>query len=260
MAWFEHGTSRIYYEETGSGDPVLLLPGFSDRIEAHTVLRQALAAAGYRVIAADLPGSGRSEPQPRTYTVSYYEDDARAFAALLAHLATGPAHLMGFSDGGETVLLLAEMQPNIARSIVTWGAAGKHMDPTGELRGFMRTMIDHPIPPMQGYRDYLVATYGEANARLMTLSFAEALTAIIDERGGDVSFSKADTILCPALLMVGEHDMLIPAVLLAELGARIPHAETRVLKDAEHEAHNTHPEWFAQSILDWLKQMSNVRA
>jgi hypothetical protein len=30
MPWLEHGTSRIYYEESGSGDPVLLLPGFSD--------------------------------------------------------------------------------------------------------------------------------------------------------------------------------------------------------------------------------------
>jgi pimeloyl-ACP methyl ester carboxylesterase len=260
MAWFEHGTSRIYYEESGSGEPVLLLPGFSDRIEAHVPLREALAAAGYRVIAADLPGSGRSLPQPRTYTVSYYEDDARSFAALLAHLATGPTHLMGFSDGGETVLLLAEMLPDVVRSVVTWGAAGKHIDPTGELRGFMRNMIDHPIPPMQGYRDYLVATYGEANARFMTQSFTEALTAIIDERGGDVSFSKADTILCPTLLMVGEHDMLIPAALLSELGARIPHAETLVLKNAEHEAHNTRPEWFSQTILDWLKQISSVRA
>ncbi|MEA2575852.1 MAG: hypothetical protein QOH93_3150, partial [Chloroflexia bacterium] len=29
MAWFEHGTSRIYYEESGDGDPVLLLPGWA---------------------------------------------------------------------------------------------------------------------------------------------------------------------------------------------------------------------------------------
>ena len=33
MAWFEHGTSRIYYEEQGSGTPVLVLPGFTQSIE-----------------------------------------------------------------------------------------------------------------------------------------------------------------------------------------------------------------------------------
>ena len=43
MAWFEHNTSRIYYEEYGSGDPVLLLPGFARSIEEFS----ALVAAGY---------------------------------------------------------------------------------------------------------------------------------------------------------------------------------------------------------------------
>ncbi len=86
-------------------------------------MRDALVAAGYRVIAADLPGSGRSEPQPRTYTATFYEDDARSFAALLQQLATGPAHLMGFSDGGEISLLMAALTPGVARSVVTWGAA-----------------------------------------------------------------------------------------------------------------------------------------
>src|SRR5213083_757151 len=65
MFWFEHNSNRIYYEEQGSGAPVLLLPGFTQSIEEWSPFREALAAAGYRVIAADLPGSGRSEPQPR---------------------------------------------------------------------------------------------------------------------------------------------------------------------------------------------------
>src|SRR5437667_4767147 len=124
MAWFEHNTSRIYYEEQGSGTPVLVLPGFAGSIEEFAAMRESLVAAGYRVIAADLPGSGRSEPQPRTYTATYYEDDARSFAALLQHLATEPAHVIGFSDGGMTALLMAALTPGVARSVVTWGAAG----------------------------------------------------------------------------------------------------------------------------------------
>ena len=42
MSWFEHGTSRIYFEEAGTGDPVLLLPGFSGSIKDHVLLRDAL--------------------------------------------------------------------------------------------------------------------------------------------------------------------------------------------------------------------------
>ncbi len=115
MAWFEHGTSRIYYQESGSGDPVLMLPGWAGSIEELSELRSALSSS-YRVIAADLPGSGRSEPQPRAYPSTYFEDDARSFAALLEHVATGPAHLMGFSDGGEISLIMAINSPGVSWS------------------------------------------------------------------------------------------------------------------------------------------------
>ncbi len=72
MSWFEDGTSRINYEETGNGEAVLLLPGFAGSIEEFVALKGTLIAGGYRVFAADLPGSGRSGPQPRTYTAAYY--------------------------------------------------------------------------------------------------------------------------------------------------------------------------------------------
>src|SRR5215467_4269036 len=192
MAWFEHNTSRIYYEEQGSGTPVLVLPGFAGSIEEFSGLRDALVAAGYRVIAADLPGSGRSEPQPRTYTATFYEDDAGSFAAMLAHLATGPAHLMGFSDGGDISLLMAALTPAVARSVVTWGVAGVLEDPSGEQREAMYNVVDHPIPPLQEFRDFLVATYGEANARAMTQSIVGAISDIIEKHGGELSRSRAD--------------------------------------------------------------------
>ena len=252
MAWFEHNTSRIYYEEQGSGDPVLVLPGFAGSIEEFSTLREALVAAGYRVITADLPGSGRSEPQPRAYTATYFEDDARSFAALLQHLATGPAHLMGFSDGGEISLLMAVLTPGVARSVVTWGAAGVLNDPSGQLREAMYNVVDHPIPPLQPFRDYLVATYGEANARAMTQSEVAALSDIIEKSGGDLSLSKAGTITCPVLLIAGEHDMFAPPALASQLAAHMRTAEVLVAEGAEHNVYGDRPEWLTQTILAWL--------
>jgi valacyclovir hydrolase len=251
MAWFEHGTSRIYYEEQGSGDPVLVLPGFAGSIEEFSRLRDALVATGYRVIAADLPGSGRSQPQPRAYTATYYEEDARSFAALLQHLATGPTHLIGFSDGGMTALLLAALIPGAARSVVTWGAAGTISDPSGQLVNAMSNVVDHPIPPLQPLREYLIATYGEANARAMTQSMAAAKTAII-AAGGDVSLSKAGKITAPVLLVAGEHDFFAPPALASELAARIRKAEVLVAEGAEHNVYMDRPEWLTQTILAWL--------
>jgi len=251
MAWFEHNTSRIYYEEQGSGTPVLVLPRCAGSIEKFSGLRDALVAAGYRVIAADLPGSGRSEPQPRTYTATYFEDDAGSFAALLEHLATGPAHLMGFSDGGDISLLMAALTPGVARSVVSWGAAGVLNDPSGQLREAMYNVVYHPIPPLQEFRDYLVSTYGEANARAMTQSVVGALNDII-AAGGELSRSKAGNITCPVFLIAGEHDIFAPPELLSELAARIGKGEVLVAEGAEHNVYAERPEWLTQTILDWV--------
>ena len=251
MAWFEHGNSRIYYEEQGSGTPVLVLPGFAGSIEEFTALREAMVMAGYRIIAADLPGSGRSEPQPREYTATYYEDDAHSFVAMLQHLTTEPAHLIGFSDGGITALLMAALTPGVVRSVMTWGAAGTISDPGGHLVEAMYNVVDHPIPPLQGFRDYLVSTYGEANARAMTQSMATAKTNLI-EAGGDVSLSKAGNITSPILLIAGEHDIFAPPALASELAARVRTAEVLVAEGAEHNVYANRPEWLTQTILDWL--------
>jgi pimeloyl-ACP methyl ester carboxylesterase len=253
MAWFEHGTSRIYYEEQGSGTPVLVLPGFSQSIEEWSALRETMVTAGYRVIAADLPGSGRSEPQPRAYTATYFEDDALSFTALLQHLTTEPAHLIGFSDGGEISLLMATLMPGVVRSVVALGAAGKlNNHPSGQLRQAMYNLVDHPIPPLQEYRDYVVASYGEANARAMTQSMVGALGDIIERSGGDLSFSKAGNINAPVLLITGDQDMFVPPTLASQFATRIPSAEVLVAEGADHNVYGVRTEWVTQTILDWL--------
>jgi valacyclovir hydrolase len=252
MAWFEHGGSRIHYEEYGQGDPALLLPGFSQSSEHLAALRDALAA-GYHVIAVDLPGSGRSQPQPRAYTASYYEDDAASCAALLRELGTGPTHLIGFSDGGEVALFMAALTPDLTRSLVTWGAAGQLNDPDGQLRAMMRNLIDRPIPPLQGYRDFLVDYYGEEQARAMTQNVVKGQSEIIEgEKQGQLAIAVAGRIGCPALLITGEHDMFAPPPLIQQLAARIPHAEIRVVEGAGHDVQNSHHDWLARTILDWL--------
>jgi len=255
MAWFEHGSSRIYFEAQGSGDPILLLPGFAGSIEEFSDLRDSLVIAGYQVIAADLPGSGRSEPQPRTYSATFFEEDTYAFVALLQHLVSKPAHLLGFGNGGEITLLMAALMPEVARSVVTWGTVGVLNDPNGQLREAMYNVIDHPISPLQQFRDSLVSTYGKELARTMTQSVVAAISDII-KGGGELSRSKAEMINCPVLLIAGEHDIFAPPALACELAARIRMAEVLVAEGAEHFVCIDHFAWLAQTVLDWLAKHS----
>jgi valacyclovir hydrolase len=252
MAWFDHGETRIYYEELGAGDPVLLLPGWGGTIDELTPLREALASR-FRVIAADLPGSGKSGPQPRTYTPAYYQDDVAVFVAMLDALGASPAYVAGFSDGGEYALLMAALKPEVVRSVVTWGAAGTLGD-NPAMADAMATIVDNPIPPMRGFSDYMKAAYGEANARVMTQSAAKSFRAIM-EAGGDISRSRAADISCPALLITGEQDFLAPPAVVAETARAIPRGQFVEAKGASHPVHHEQPAWLTETIVAWLSKM-----
>jgi pimeloyl-ACP methyl ester carboxylesterase len=115
----------------------------------------------FRVVAADLPGSGESEPIPREYTPDYYEDDARTFATFVGEVIGRPAHLVGFSDGGEVALLMAIQDPSIAMTCRRMGFL--RVPSTGDGRHGRRDGRDrrHPMPGTEGFREYFVGAYGE---------------------------------------------------------------------------------------------------
>jgi pimeloyl-ACP methyl ester carboxylesterase len=118
----------------------------------------------------------------------------------------------------------------------------------------MANVVDNPPPPLQGFSDYLKEFYGVENARVMTRNQVAAVGAIIKERGGDVSLSKAGNIACPVLLIAGEHDIFAPPYLAAQYASRVPKGESLEAKDAGHDVHNARPDWVAETLLGWLKQ------
>jgi valacyclovir hydrolase len=249
MTWYGPVGRQIHYEDAGRGDTVLLLPGWGGSIIELSRLRNELAT-GFRVVAADLPGSGRSQPQPRHYSPSYYLDDARTFLGLLDELEVEVAHLVGFSDGGEDALLMATLDPGRALSVVTWGAAGQVVAPPEMLDALAR-LVDDPIDRLKPLAAYLVDAYGADNARVMTASFADALRSIVDS-GGDVSRSRAALATCPALLITGTYDQFCPPDLVREMAEAIPGGEFLEAPGAGHDVHQSQPDWLVSTVVDWL--------
>jgi valacyclovir hydrolase len=251
MASFEVNDVNIYYTEEGSGDAVLMLPGWAGSIDEFSQLR-ALLSPKYRVISADLPGSGKSGPQPRNYPATFYHDDARALLALLEILGATPAHIVGFSDGGEVALVMAEQQPDAVRSIVAWGAAGI-VDAPPEMLDAFAAVVDAPAPGWGEFSGYIKAAYGEANARSMAQSFVRAIQAI-SEAGGDISRARAGEITSPVLLVTGEQDALAAPAVVSTTASLIPRGEFLEAKGAGHAVHHSHPDWIASVVVDWLQR------
>lgn len=249
MSWFDHSGHRIWFEDEGSGDPLLVLPGWTERFDDLSRLIATLRR-DYRVIAADLPGSGRSGPQPRDYTVTYYSDDARSFLALLAEIGASPAHLVGFSDGGEVELLMAVHDSAAIRSIAAWGAAGEIAVPPSLIDAF-HDVVDKPADEFQEFSEHLKSAYGETNARRMTQSAAAAWRAMA-AAGGDISRSSAAAIACPTLLITGASDFFAPPDVVSRLARAIPRGEFVEAENAGHMLHLERGDWLIETIVNWL--------
>lgn len=114
----------IHYTDQGAGTPVVLVHGFAVQSDLNWrwpgCIRR-LRKRGYRVIAMDVRGHGRSgKPHnPEAYGVEVSDDIIR----LLDHLGIGKAHVAGYSMGGFIVLKTMARHPDRLLSGVI-GAAG----------------------------------------------------------------------------------------------------------------------------------------
>ncbi len=106
---------ELYYESHGSGDPLVLIGGLGLAVSEMQPLITALAAAGYRVIAADNRGAGRSAKPPGPYTIGQMAEDV---AGLLTRAGVERAHVLGISMGGRVALALALDHPKLVDHLI----------------------------------------------------------------------------------------------------------------------------------------------
>jgi pimeloyl-ACP methyl ester carboxylesterase len=106
--------ARLFYEDTGSGDPPLL---FVHGLGVHEHFRPQIDffAGGHRVIAPDLPGFGRSDAPPREYGVQAYAED---IAWLCGRLDLHGPVIVGHSLAGAVAVELAATHPHLPSALV----------------------------------------------------------------------------------------------------------------------------------------------
>ena len=110
--------TKLYYETYGQGEPLLLLHGNGQSISDFTGQIPELAKL-YQVIAVDTRAQGQSTNGKQTLTYDLFAED---MSALLTALNIPAAHVVGWSDGGNTGLSLALHHPQPVKKLVTMGA------------------------------------------------------------------------------------------------------------------------------------------
>ena len=190
---------ELYYESHGAGDPLVLIGGVGLSVADLRALIEKLAAAGYRVIAADNRGAGRSAKPAGPYTIRQMAEDT---AGLLTRLGIERAHLLGISMGGRIALSLALDHPKLVDHLI--------LASTG------------PRTPGRRWRVRL----GMAVSRLPVLRGENppphALRAQFQASGSYDATARLGEITQPTLIVHGRADRIAPLALAREMHNAIP--------------------------------------
>jgi pimeloyl-ACP methyl ester carboxylesterase len=114
MSYAEVNGVRMYYEEHGSGQPLILVHGGLGSGGMYGPILPALAG-GRKVITVDLQAHGRTADVDRPLRYETLGDDV---AGLIRHLGLAQADLMGYSFGAATALRTAIQHPDLVRRAV----------------------------------------------------------------------------------------------------------------------------------------------
>ena len=126
---------RISYDESGTGPPVLLIPGHGGYRRGCLIWLAEALAPRFRVVAMDNRDAGESEPETEYYGLADMAGDA---AALLDGLGIDRAHVLGHSMGAAIALQLALDHPTRVDRLVL-------VSPT--VGGEPGYRVGEPLPP-----------------------------------------------------------------------------------------------------------------
>jgi len=238
---------RLYYEEHGSGEPILCIHGTGSSSMLWVDAAAELGKRG-RAIVYDRRGFGRSErPEPLVMGVPLHTDDA---AGLLDALDAGPAVVIGRSHGGEVAVDLALRYPDRVRALALLEGGGMLL---GEefrrwLAGFHeRLFAAAAADPVRVGEAMLREVVGDdAWAGLPTpvkeTFLANGPAILAEERDGllDVSAEQLGTIDKPILIVGAEDSLPQFAEVIRLQAAAMPEAMVAWV-DGGHLVNPAHP-------------------
>jgi pimeloyl-ACP methyl ester carboxylesterase len=214
----------LFYRDTGNGEPLLLLHGFTGSGDDwQHVFAQPID--GFRVIAPDLRGHGRSTNPGDSFR---FADVARDVFALLDSLGIDRVKAIGMSAGANTLLHMATQQPSRLQAMVHVSGTPRFPD---QARAIMRTMTAETRSEAEWAEMRGRHQHGDDQIRALW----KYVRGFADDRE-DMNFTAAtlSRITAHTLIVHGDRDPLYPVELAVELLRSIPNAALWVVPNGGH--------------------------
>lgn len=259
MPFIENQGAKIYWDEQGTGEPVLLIMGLGYPSDSWHRTRPVLAKS-FRTIALDNRGIGRSQMPSGPYSIALMASDA---LAVLDAAGAASAHVYGVSMGGMIAQELALQHPERVRSLIlgcTSAGGPTAVPPETEVQQML--MVRAGMPPEEGAEAAIPIIYdrGTPRARIDEdtavrrpwFARPEAYTAQLQGVLAWESLSRLSQISRPTLVIHGESDRLIPVANGKLIAASIPGAKLVLLPHAGHVYQTDQPEASMHAIQEFL--------
>ncbi len=265
---------EIYYKDWGKGQPIVFSHGWPLSADDWDTQMMFFLNHGYRVIAHDRRGHGRSTQTGDGHDMDHYAAD---LAALTEHLdLTDAIHVGHSTGGGEVVRYVARHEGRVARAAIMSAVPPLMVKTAANPGGQPKEVFD-------GLQAALAANRAQFYYEVASGPFygynrpgAKASEAVIwnwwrqgmmggakAHYDGIVAFSQTDftedlkTISVPVLVMHGEDDQIVPFADAGPLSAKLlKNATTKFYPGFPHGMPTTHSERICADLLAFLKDQS----
>lgn len=251
---------RLYVEEHGDGEPLLLVEGLAQSMWAWRE-QVPVFAERFRTIAFDTRGTGRSPLPDEPYGIPDLAEDA---AAILDGRA---AHVVALSMGGYVSLTLALARPELVRSLVLVGTGAGGPDRVPRPDDVRAAFAAAQGLPLEEYgRATMPYTFAAGWPERNQDRYEEILRARLEHPTPpetiDVHMTACyryydegcpvERIDVPALVVHGDEDLIVPVENGRMLAARLPNARYVELPGRGHNVPVEDPDTFNRLVLDFL--------
>ncbi len=253
LAQGPHGVHLNYTDTGGNGVPVVLMHAATGSVLSWEHQTPALMKAGYRVIAFDRRGWGKTTADAGVPPGTAADD----LIALMDSLHIDRFHLVGTAAGGFVTLDAALSFPSRLRSIVVANSIGGVQDPDFAELG--RRLRPAEFTAMPAELREVSPSYRAANPdgtkRWIELEKKSRISGTAAQPlKNSITFARLETITIPALLLTGDADMFAPPPVLKMFALHMKHADTVVVPEAGHSTYWEQPEAFNKAVLSFLRK------
>jgi pimeloyl-ACP methyl ester carboxylesterase len=229
------------YHVAGSGEPVVLVHGLAGSSRWWRRNVPAIAAR-FRTYLVDLPRFGAMHGRGRFALA----EAATWLSEWMSHVGVGRAHLIGHSMGGLIAIRLAAQRPEAVCHLVLVAPAG--VPSARSVAGHALPMLRAGLHSKPGLLPLLAYDAVRAGPRTLWRAAREIVSEDVRE---DLA-----AIRSPTLVVMGQHDPLVPPAVGRIMRDTIADARLLVLKGAGHVAMFDQPDAFNDALLPFLAGIS----